>query len=120
MRKELAEKGSEERRALKEHQVCVSNTRRGLTAKMIDSMPIVIGRRPVFLWILKKLIGKPMKCRRCREMTAYQHLQLCTRVDIDGLVKHGDLIEAAGYIGMASQLCLGREYPSHDGRSEET
>lgn len=111
IRGESARLMSSERRAAKPDQVKLIDAARLKTAKLIDKVPSVQGRRLLTLWILKRLVGQPRPCRKCgHERASMRHIQECCNEPVDALVQNGLYADALVAMVRMSKECLGRPY----------
>jgi hypothetical protein len=60
----------------------------------------------VALWLLRRLFGRPEVCLRCKKhKTSTQHLQFCSKVNVDALLRQGQFEAAAAAIRVVAELC---------------
>jgi len=68
--------------------------------------------KKLLLWIVGRPFGKPMTCLLCGNETATStHVQRCTGLPIDLMMRQGKFTTALKYIFLAEQQCLGKSAP---------
>lgn len=93
----------------RKHQVELIEFRRYRTARWVDGLLGRQGRRVVYLWILRRLIGKPRPCLNCLcALGTNQHVQQCTGLNVDLMIKRRQYVLAAELIADICRQCLGR------------
>ena len=93
----------------------------GRTAQLVDSCASRRSRRMLQIWVLKRVIGRPKECAKCRGRpvgpestasqsvgkTSYEHVQECMGVNPTSLLRSGQVVEALHAVIRACRYCLG-------------
>jgi hypothetical protein len=103
------ERRKERTEMFKKHpdQVAGIKEEKGKTASEIDELGSRRLRRLVYLWLLKKIPGKPGDCRKCRARTTRTHVVDCAERNPTAELMQGRVMDAAKSIAKILENCLG-------------
>jgi hypothetical protein len=105
-----------EARTARRHKSDVQHARiKALPPKKFQSIDEIKNRqvrRWLTLWSLRQAAGKPRPCKRCGvSQCTIMHMQSCCNIDIDVLLRNGQLAEAFGGIKRVMHECLEVDIP---------